>query len=118
MCVCTSFQESGDHGAALTAGNLIALVKRSNRGQLASLEKLMGMFVKGDLITAPVIKCLWDSFQQRTAESALAVQVLSMAASAQPDIISNNFDLLVAVGLSSDPHIGVYSSVPVHCHSW
>lgn len=71
----------------------------------------MGMFVMGDFITAPVIKCLWDSFQQRTAESALAIQVLSMAASVQPDVISNNFDLLVAVGLSYDFDIGMSISV-------
>ncbi len=81
------------------ANNLVALVRGSSRGQLASLEKLLGMLVEGDYITAPVIKVLWDTFQHSTADSALAVQVLSMVASASPAIINNNFDLLVRTGL-------------------
>ena len=91
----------GDVGRARTvANNLMALVKSSSRGQLASLEKLLGMLVEGDYITAPVIKCLWDSFQQRGADSALAVQVLSMVASVHPDVINNNFELLVRTGIA------------------
>ncbi len=82
------------------ANNLVAMVRSSSRGQLASLERLLGMLVEGDYITAPVIKCLWDIFQQSSADSALAVQVLSMIGSVSRDVINNNFDLLVRIGVS------------------
>lgn len=88
------------------AGNLITLVKRCNRGQLASLEKMMGMFIEGGFISPPVIRCLWDSFQQRNAESVFAVRILSMAASVGPHIIVNNLDLLVSTALTSHPLAG------------
>ncbi len=83
------------------SNNLVALVRGSSHGQLASLERLLGMLIEGDYITGSVIKSLWDTFQQSTADSALAVQVLSMVASSSPTIINNNFDLLVRTGLST-----------------
>ncbi len=81
------------------ANNLVAMVRGSSRGQLASLERLLGMLVEGHYITAPVIKCLWDIFQQSSADSALAVQVLSMIGGVSRDVINNNFDLLIRTGI-------------------
>lgn len=82
------------------ANNLLILVRSSSYSQLASLERLLGMLVEREFITAPVIKCLWDSFKQRAADSALAVKVLAMIGSAQPTVISSNFSLLVDTGIA------------------
>ena len=45
--------------------NLLSLTEGATYGELASLEEMIGLLVKGKFVPAPVVKMLWDKFTRR-----------------------------------------------------
>ena len=87
--------------------NLISLTQNATHGELASLEELIGLLVKGKYISAPVVKMLWDIFTRSVnnvtqSHSRSAILLLSMIASAEREIVKANIKVIVAHGLNSN----------------
>lgn len=87
--------------------NLLHIVSASTSGQLASLEKLVGLLVAGGHVPLPALKQLWEIYHLRCPErskkeSVLACQLLSMAipVNATTSSISSDLDNLVSGGLA------------------
>lgn len=85
--------------------NLLQITSNATSGELASLEKLIGLVVSAGHVPASALKELWQIYHQSTPgkqklESVLACQLLSMAI---PGISSSsglsNFDRMMSSGL-------------------
>ena len=94
--------------------SLIQLTQGASCGDLASLEAMMVLLVKGGHIPPAVVRMLWDTFTLKVPGSTLedsraAVLILSMVASADQGIVKSNINALVSHGLDGTREdAGVY----------
>lgn len=86
--------------------NLLRITSNSTSGELASLEKLVGLFVSDGHVSNLAIKELWQIYCHNSPakgrmESVLACQLLSMAVSANvsDSSLSADLDRLLSSGL-------------------
>lgn len=84
--------------------NLLQIVRIATLGELASLEKLVGLFVSEGHIPALALKELWQIYKQHESgsqESVLSCQLLSMAscADASGASMTSNLDNMMSSGL-------------------
>jgi len=76
------------------AQNLLDLVREANVSELASIEEALGRLVKKEIIPPDVFSVLWAIASQARGElRASAVLVISMAASADPNIVDSAYRL-------------------------
>ena len=76
------------------AQNLLDLVSEANVSELASIEEALGRLVKKEIIPPDVFSVLWAIASQAKGElRASAVLVISMAASADPNIVDSAYRL-------------------------
>jgi len=76
------------------AQNLLDLVREANVSELASIEEALGRLVKKEIIPPDVFSVLWAIASQAKGElRASAVLVISMAASADPNIVDSAYRL-------------------------
>lgn len=92
---------------SLVISNLLNFIQTASIGECLSLESLIGQFVHSSGFTKEMERELWARFtgaKQNTSieDSILAVQLIGMLASHQPDIINHNLQLCVQYGLSSN----------------
>ncbi len=91
--------EPGTEGKELLPENQIAqnfldLVREANVSELASIEEALGRLVKKEIIPPDVFSVLWAIASQARGElRASAVLVISMAASADPNIVDSAYRL-------------------------
>ncbi|KAL7500027.1 hypothetical protein ACHAWT_007982 [Skeletonema menzelii] len=91
--------EPGTEGKELLPENQIAqnfldLVREANVSELASIEEALGRLVKKEIIPPDVFSVLWAIASQAKGElRASAVLVISMAASADPNIVDSAYRL-------------------------
>ena len=91
--------EPGTEGKDLLPDNQIAqnfldLVREANVSELASIEEALGRLVKKEIIPPDVFSVLWAIASQGRGElRASAVLVISMAASADPNIVDSTYRL-------------------------
>jgi len=84
--------------------SLIQLTQGASCGDLASLEAMMMLLVKGGHIPPAMVRMLWDTFTLKVPGSTLedsrtAGLILSMVASADQGIVKSNINVLVSHGL-------------------
>lgn len=94
-----------DH-AKQVVNNLLHIISTATSGELASLEKLVGLFISGSHIPNLALKELWQIYHRKIPgrgrlESILSCQLLSMAI---PDdtcssSLSSNLDYMMSSGL-------------------
>lgn len=92
------------HHAKQVVQNLMQIVCSATLGELASLEKLVGLFVSEGHISALALKELWQIYNQRESdsrESVLSCQLLSMVscADASSASVTPNLDNMMSSGL-------------------
>lgn len=79
--------------------NLLEITSNCTSGELASLEKLVGLMVSNGHVPAPALKQLWHMYYHGSrTESVLACQLLSMVIPANSSG-SLNLDRMMANGL-------------------
>ncbi|XP_066912331.1 condensin complex subunit 1-like [Clytia hemisphaerica] len=88
----------------LIVNSLTSLITSANLGELTSLEELLCELMKQDLIPQNVVQLLWQRFalklpQTTEKEQRGALNILSMVAGAEKDIIKSNLSVLVEHGL-------------------
>ena len=91
---------------AFIVRNLIQLTQGASCGDLTSLEAMMALLVTRGHIPPAVVCMLWDTFTLKVPGSSMedsraAVLILSMAASADQEIVKSNVDILVSRGLGT-----------------
>ena len=99
-----TMEGSSKKNAVQVVSNLTALILCSNQGELASLEELVSLCVQSGDLPKPCIQVMWERFSMAVPEtseeeSRAALFLLSMAASAEVQIVSSNVNVLVSVGL-------------------
>lgn len=85
------------------ARNMIELTYHATLAELTSLEELMGVMMERGYVHEDVIYKLWEAYgtsrdiskQQRRG----AIIVLGMLAAPRPNVVADNLDKLVAIGL-------------------
>ncbi|XP_014212154.1 condensin complex subunit 1, partial [Copidosoma floridanum] len=83
---------------------LIQLLDGLQSGQSAALSKLVTSWRKNNELDAEALKVMWEMFSLKLAnttpeESRSALMLLTMAAQAEANIITDNLDVLIKVGL-------------------
>ena len=110
--------QNGTEKAKSIVNKLIALVKGSDLDEIISLQELLREMSATDCFDNRVVQLLWDKFslrfQQTTdEESRICIQLISMLASSNPQLIRKNLDILVSVGLGeralTDLHLARYT---------
>ncbi|XP_015795980.1 condensin complex subunit 1 [Tetranychus urticae] len=96
--------KTGLEKARSVVKKLIDLVKGSNLDEIISLQELLREIHNSNDLDKHVMQLLWDKFALRSAqtteeESRICVQLISMLASSNPQLIRKNLDILVSVGL-------------------
>ena len=88
------------------AYNLIELTTDATLSELTSLERLVGEFLREDMIHDGVVDALWSIFggagvngTSRPQESRGAIILLSMVATVKPDTVRDHIDKLARIGL-------------------
>eukprot|EP00057_Strongylocentrotus_purpuratus_P001456 XP_001199144.2 PREDICTED: condensin complex subunit 1 [Strongylocentrotus purpuratus] len=84
--------------------NLLQLTCGASLGELTSLEEMVAEFTKNGEFPSQTTQILWEFFTMKhpettPAESRAALQLLGMAARADPGIIHSNVEVLVSEGL-------------------
>ena len=94
-----------DH-AKLVVNNLLHIISTATSGELASLEKLVGLFISGSHIPDLALKELWQIYHKNipergSLESVLSCQLLSMAIPIDMHCssLSSNLDRMMSSGL-------------------
>eukprot|EP00118_Oscarella_pearsei_P020156 m.217644 g.217644 ORF g.217644 m.217644 type:complete len:1269 (+) comp39883_c1_seq40:407-4213(+) len=91
--------------SSAVAGQLISLTENLNVAEMTSLEELIRLLMVAKEISKDVIQRLWQVFATKTEQPMRqrgAIMLLGMAASAEPDIVKSNMELLVSHGLDSN----------------
>ena len=96
---------SSEQHSKLVVGNLLQIISNATSGELASLEKLVGLLVVGGHIPPLAVKELWKIFHSSgkgKKESILACQLLSMAIpmEASTSSVLSDVDCLMSGGLA------------------
>lgn len=86
------------------AENLIGLTMEMSLAELTSLEQLLFVMVNRDEFDMSVVDVLWNMFAMKKKDISDgsrrgALIILSMLGKAKKEIISNNFDVLLKIGL-------------------
>nr|XP_054768299.1 condensin complex subunit 1-like [Lytechinus pictus] len=84
--------------------NLLELTCGASLGELTSLEEMVSEFTKNGEFPSQTTQILWEFFTMKhpettPTESRAALQLLGMAACADPGIIHSNVEVLVSEGL-------------------
>ncbi|KAJ3056052.1 Condensin complex subunit [Rhizophlyctis rosea] len=96
--------ESRVETAEEVANRLIGLTFTMTLAELTSLEQLLSTMVGKNMVPEEVVETLWSIFASKKKEVSAArrrgaLTVLSYFAKAKPDIIADNLDNLLRVGL-------------------
>lgn len=91
-------------GAVQMVKNLTALISGATIGDLAGLEELIGILVKGNDIDKNCYQVMWQVFTKvmpdaSDEQSQAALVLLGMVASSEPAIVISNVNVLVEHGL-------------------
>ena len=92
--------------ANYVARNMISLTYGASVAELTSLEQLLSSMMKGELISDIVVAKLWQIYSVQRREISKtqrrgAILVLSMLAVAKPDIVVQEMESLLRIGLGS-----------------
>ncbi|OXU31675.1 hypothetical protein TSAR_000716 [Trichomalopsis sarcophagae] len=97
-------QMSSRAKALSSVKSLIQLLDGMLPGQSAALAKLVASWRTTNELDAEALKVMWEMFSLKLAnttpeESRSALMLLTMAAQVEPNIITDNLDVLIKVGL-------------------
>ncbi|XP_065218863.1 condensin complex subunit 1 [Planococcus citri] len=99
------YEDESKHNAALKAvEKLTSLLKKVTHEQKYALENLIKEWVTNDYIGREFILILWDKYARKSPnisveDSTAAAVLISMYASAKPEIIKTNMEMLINYGL-------------------
>lgn len=90
--------------ASYIARNMISLTFNTTPAELTSLEELLSVMMKQDLINELVVQTLWRIYSQQKKEASKnqrrgAIIVLSMLALADPDMVVREMEACLRIGL-------------------
>ncbi len=92
--------------ANYVARNMISLTFSATPAELTSLEQLLNTMVKADHVSELIIEKLWQVYSVQKQEISKnqrrgAIIVLSMLATAEPDIVVKEMGIMLRIGLGS-----------------
>lgn len=95
---------SPNDAANYIARNMISLTFGASVAELTSLEQLLSTMLKGDMISEVVVSKLWQVYNVQSKEISKtqrrgAIMVLSMLALADPNIVVQEMESMLNIGL-------------------
>nr|XP_012231606.1 PREDICTED: condensin complex subunit 1 isoform X2 [Linepithema humile] len=90
--------------AVTRANHLINLMKKLQPGQSPALTQLIVTWYKNEELNSELLQVLWEKFCLKYSgtspiDSRTALMILTMIAQAEPDIVTDNLNILVTIGL-------------------